>query len=56
MFDKGLGIVYILVYGALFVLSLAVTITTNIGIWGVAGMAGCGWLIWLQVRSLREAK
>lgn len=54
MFDKTLGTVYLIIYGALLLFCVVVTFTTNIGLWGIAGIAGFAWLMWRQVAALRS--
>ena len=52
MATKILAIPYIVIYGALLVLSVAVTFTTNVGFWGIVGIGLFGWLTWRHVRIL----
>lgn len=53
MTNRVLGIVYLMIYGGLLLLTLLVTLTTNVGIWGVLGILGFGWLVWRQSVELR---
>src|SRR5664279_3654119 len=56
MFNKGLATVYILIYGSLLILSVIVTFTTNVGIWGVVAILGLGWLLWRQISYLSKTE
>jgi hypothetical protein len=52
MANKVLATLYIVIYGALLVLSLVVTFTTEVGFSGIVGIVLFAWLVWRNLAVL----
>jgi hypothetical protein len=53
---SALRVAYVAIYGIVGLICLVVTVSTDTGVWGPAGILSCALLIWLTLRNPGRAR